>query len=227
MSSVQLNMFDGKVCTKCKEWKLVRCFSKSSRYPDGLRTWCKDCETEASLRYYHEKHQQNPEVYRKRDRDRYARNSEQRKEWQREYRANNPSVIRGQRRKYRANHPDEIRDKIQRYFASEQGKAVRKAAHQRRRSRLYGNGGSYTAHEWASLCSWFGNICLLCGATDITVDHVLPLSKGGTNTIGNLQPLCGRCNMSKHNHYVDYRDPDRLAVFMEHLYATSERSTDS
>lgn len=30
-----------------------------------------------------------------------------------------------------------------------------------------------------------------------TVDHVLPLIKGGTNHIGNLVPCCLACNLSK------------------------------
>lgn len=42
MDIVQLNMFDGKVCTKCKEWKLNTAFN--SRPDNGkLRPWCVEC----------------------------------------------------------------------------------------------------------------------------------------------------------------------------------------
>lgn len=40
--------------------------------------------------------------------------------------------------------------------------------------------------------------CAMCGATsDLTWDHVVPRSKGGTNEWSNLQCLCRRCNSKK------------------------------
>jgi 5-methylcytosine-specific restriction endonuclease McrA len=40
--------------------------------------------------------------------------------------------------------------------------------------------------------------CYLCGATEgLHLEHILPLSKGGTNFVENLTSLCGPCNLSK------------------------------
>lgn len=42
--------------------------------------------------------------------------------------------------------------------------------------------------------------CECCGATEnLTCDHKIPLSKGGHNTLKNLQCLCRDCNQIKGN----------------------------
>lgn len=42
--------------------------------------------------------------------------------------------------------------------------------------------------------------CAECGSYDkIHLDHVIPVSRGGRHSIGNLQPLCQRCNLSKND----------------------------
>jgi 5-methylcytosine-specific restriction endonuclease McrA len=45
-------------------------------------------------------------------------------------------------------------------------------------------------------------LCFYCGAklrpANRTLDHKLPLSRGGTNTIDNVVPACRPCNQRKH-----------------------------
>ncbi len=71
-----------------------------------------------------------------------------------------------------------------------------------RRCRLSGNGGNYTPEEWQGLLDKSNGSCLMCrqpvGIKKLTVDHILPVSLGGTNFVNNLQPLCHSCNAKKH-----------------------------
>jgi 5-methylcytosine-specific restriction endonuclease McrA len=43
-----------------------------------------------------------------------------------------------------------------------------------------------------------GPTCAKCGTTDnLTVDHIVPLARGGSDELSNLQLLCKPCNSSK------------------------------
>ena len=47
--------------------------------------------------------------------------------------------------------------------------------------------------------------CLSYGATsDLSIDHIVPVSKGGGNKIGNLQTLCMPCNLAKGTRILSY-----------------------
>jgi 5-methylcytosine-specific restriction endonuclease McrA len=64
------------------------------------------------------------------------------------------------------------------------------------------NGGSYTPDDINSIRERQDCRCAACGRGDIKleVDHILAITKGGTNDPANIQLLCGSCNKSKHNH---------------------------
>jgi len=40
-------------------------------------------------------------------------------------------------------------------------------------------------------------LCQNCGAPGHHVDHIIPVSKGGGDTMDNLRALCAACNLSK------------------------------
>jgi hypothetical protein len=52
----------------------------------------------------------------------------------------------------------------------------------------------------------YGKKCLCCGSEkNISLDHIIPIKKGGKNTLDNLQPLCKSCNSKKGIKIIDYR----------------------
>lgn len=54
-----------------------------------------------------------------------------------------------------------------------------------------------------------GAICRHCGTEeDLTIDHIQPISKGGTNELKNLQVLCKSCNSRKKDKY----EPDKTIL---------------
>lgn len=70
--------------------------------------------------------------------------------------------------------------------------------------------GSFTARELRKLYRQYDHVCLACGRSEpeiqLTPDHVIPLSRGGSNEISNIQPLCLECNLSKATKTIDYRE---------------------
>lgn len=79
----------------------------------------------------------------------------------------------------------------------------------RYQKRKKANGGSHTEEQWQELKYQTGNKCMCCQASGddkiLQRDHVIPVSKGGTNNIDNIQVLCRECNCSKAQKEIDYR----------------------
>ena len=77
------------------------------------------------------------------------------------------------------------------------------------RLRRRGAVGTFTRKEWEELKSKYNSMCLCCKQQEpfikLTADHVVPLARGGTNDISNIQPLCNTCNSRKFTKAIDYR----------------------
>jgi 5-methylcytosine-specific restriction endonuclease McrA len=67
--------------------------------------------------------------------------------------------------------------------------------------------GSVTFEAWEGMKKSYNFTCPVCGKSEpdikLTMDHIKPVSKGGTHTIDNLQPLCMLCNCKKSNFYKE------------------------
>lgn len=67
---------------------------------------------------------------------------------------------------------------------------------------------SHTFGEWELLKKQYGYTCPCCRKSEqeikLTEDHIIPLSKGGSDVIENIQPLCLRCNLVKSSKIIRY-----------------------
>ena len=71
-----------------------------------------------------------------------------------------------------------------------------KNARQRIRNKVI-QGGTYLILE-KELRRIYNSPCFQCGSnTDQSLDHIIPISRGGSHSIGNVMTLCLPCNKSK------------------------------
>lgn len=206
---------EGKYCHACNQWKCCRAFSKERRTSDGLHWRCKECvksyqqgnidQINARRRenrqekadqynaYNREYHRKNPEPKKARDRNYRQANVEKKNAIDKAWRDRNAEHVKASKREWKHSHLEE--DKIK----SANRRALKKQV-----------GGSFTLQQWRDLCAYYDYTCLCCGRREpeikLTADHVVPLVRGGSNSIGNIQPLCLSCNTSKWTKIIDYRD---------------------
>lgn len=90
----------------------------------------------------------------------------------------------------------------------------RRAKRARRRARENDASGTYTWGEVTKLWISIGKACAYCHEgkrnDEIEPDHVVPLSRGGSNSITNVVPACHPCNGDKRDLTLDEWIPDRI-----------------
>lgn len=69
----------------------------------------------------------------------------------------------------------------------------------RRKALLRGSiGHQLTGSQVRKRFEQFGHTCAYCGkGGDLHIEHVVPVSKGGTHVLGNIVPACPGCNFNK------------------------------
>ena len=205
-----MNNIITKVCRVCGVEKPLKDFRKNRKW---YVSKCKKCEAEYAKRY----REKNPGYQKLWE----ALNPQKVLDKFRRYRERHREELRERDRIYGQAHPEKIAERNRKHYQNNKERVdayraeyrkqkpdIKKAIDQKRRAAKK-NGGSFTAQEWADLKKKYNHTCLRCHRSEpeikLTPDHVLPLSKGGTNDISNIQPLCYSCNSRKYNKHIDYR----------------------
>lgn len=112
-----------------------------------------------------------------------------------QYRRDHPEEIRTSRQLYKLLFPDRVKEQQRAAKAKNPERYRIGDAVQRHRRRSAP--GHCTAEQLQARIDFFGSKCWMCGAPWEHIDHVIPLSKGGTNWPANLRPACSSCNLRK------------------------------
>jgi 5-methylcytosine-specific restriction endonuclease McrA len=104
-------------------------------------------------------------------------------------------------RDYRARNAEAVRSRNRAYYQTDAGKTASKKAAYKYRAAAEKADGHHTWSEFRDKCRDLGWKCYWCGCElntkTSTQDHVLPISKGGSNWITNIVPACKPCNSKK------------------------------
>lgn len=103
----------------------------------------------------------------------------------------------GQMKARRALHLDRERERARRWIRENYAKKI--ARNDARRALKKAAPGTHTGPERLALTASYHRLCVYCLQPATTLDHVVPLARGGSNDIGNMVPACRRCNFSKHD----------------------------
>jgi 5-methylcytosine-specific restriction endonuclease McrA len=215
-----------KRCGTCQETKAKDCFTISRCEKDGLAKRCKACwklyrqrneeRIKAYLATYRENHREKAKqtsfAWRKSDpakaresgrRSRIKRKphlGETRKAWLKE----NREKIRIAGKEIYARHQEQYREKRRQHYLK--NKPLYRSKDRKRRGIKLNATGSHTSAQIENLFLNQSGQCAIqpCGKRLVSegsgkyhIDHIIPLSRGGSDDISNISLICPFCNRSK------------------------------
>lgn len=186
-------------CTACKSWKPILEFYKSSSRKCGISSLCKDCSNMRQSK----SHRIGPST-----RERRAKKLQGLmwckvcKQWLPVEQVTKNGICRDHAAEYARN----------RYNNIESVRLERKEHSKSRKRNLY----PIPVDIQQYLLEKFDGQCAYCRKPATTWDHVVPISRGGNSTPGNVVPCCMSCNSSKNNldlyEWVDAKGIDAKCV---------------
>jgi 5-methylcytosine-specific restriction endonuclease McrA len=180
-----------KRCPKCGEFKALGRFAGDKRRKDGLKCWCRDCNSAAYRTAYHGDGGSTKERMLAAGKAWRAANPEKQRAFCREWQRRNPEATKANFDRWRAANREKVLIWARSCYGNRKG-AI----------------GKYTKADVDALMSSQRGKCAYCRKAlrgKFHVDHIMPLSKGGTNEPRNIQLTCAPCNLQKHDkHPIEF-----------------------
>ena len=128
---------------------------------------------------------------------------EEHKEEKKQYYIDNKEKLDEQSKQYAQDNKEERSEYNKQYYKTPAGKASRKACNHNRRAMTKGLTSEEVQRVYEDNIKRFGTLtCILCGKSvefkDSSLEHLTPLSRGGTNDYDNLGVAHLICNIRKH-----------------------------
>lgn len=183
-----------------------------------MKKWASIDERRAWYRIYNAKYRaNNPEKLKAHQKKYCDNNPERRARTYREYYERNRDLVREKKRIHRVMNYAKYREKEDSWAKMNPEKRKASVARwhknnpefgqtkgQNRRAMKIASGGTVSADQWKKLKIAHGPLCVYCHETKpLTMDHVIPLSRGGRHSIENIVPACLSCNSSKKDKMPD------------------------
>lgn len=185
-------------CISCGESQPLGRFH---RLHNGYKKVCKLCISKRNKKY----RTQSPEKISRRNKKYYesVKNTKSYKEKSKirgkAYREANPEKWKEKSKKWYEKNKDRVSERSRKWAILNREKRV--ANEQRRRFAKVKNGQNDLTSVQIEILKSQTPFCNYCYDFDaeLTVDHVIPISKGGQNTLSNVVIACRSCNSSKSN----------------------------
>lgn len=212
-------------CKKCGRWLVANTvnFSKKKGGKYGLFSQCKECRSVYNKKYreenkekekkrhkkYREENKEKLTQYRKKHQEEHKeymkKYDAQHKKDRREYYEEHKEERRKYNKKYRQEHKEERAEYYKKYCKTAQGQVVVFNGANRRRNREEQQGNGLTTDQWLEMMNFFDWKCAYSGEyiggkknqSIRSIDHIIPLVKGGEHEIWNLVPMYRPYNSSK------------------------------